>query len=124
MPTWNDVRMEKVISVLLRSGVVLAAAVAFVGGACFLWQHADNPVHYHQFQPAPKMYRSILGVLHAAGPSDCKAVIQLGLLLLIATPIARVGFSIAGFALEHDWTYVWLTAIVFVILIYSVAAGR
>jgi uncharacterized membrane protein len=46
-------------------------------------------------------------------------LIQLGLLFLIATPIARVAFSIAGFAVERDWMYVGFTVIVLVILLYS-----
>jgi uncharacterized membrane protein len=41
------------------------------------------------------------------------------LLLLIATPIARVAFSIAGFLIERDWLYVAFTVIVLVILLYS-----
>ena len=48
------------------------------------------------------------------------AIIQFGLLLLIATPIARVAVSLIGFALERDRTYVVVTSIVLAILIYSV----
>jgi uncharacterized membrane protein len=45
---------------------------------------------------------------------------QLGLLLLIATPIARVAFSIFAFALERDWLYVGLTTVVFAVLLFSI----
>jgi uncharacterized membrane protein len=45
------------------------------------------------------------------------------LLLLILTPVARVAFSVAAFALERDWTYVAITLIVLAVLIYSLA-GR
>lgn len=55
------------------------------------------------------------------GPGDCRAIIQAGLLLLILTPMARVAFSLVGFALERDGTYVVLTFIVLAILIYSLA---
>ena len=48
-----------------------------------------------------------------------RGVIQLGLLLLIATPIARVAFSVVGFALERDRMYVVFTLIVLAILLYS-----
>jgi uncharacterized membrane protein len=50
-----------------------------------------------------------------------RGLIQLGLLLLIATPIARVAFSIVAFALEKDRMYVGFTAIVLTILLYSIA---
>ena len=118
---WTDQRLEIVISVLLRTGVFLAAAVVLLGGICFLSRHGGEQPQYHVFQGAPETYRSISAVVHAAGPSNCQAVIQLGLLLLILTPIARVAFSLVGFALERDRIYVELTSIVLIILIYSLA---
>jgi uncharacterized membrane protein len=117
----TDQRLEVVISVLLRTGVLLSAAVVLLGGICFLSRHGQEQAEYHVFQGAAAIYRSPAGVIHAAGPSNCPAVIQLGLLLLILTPVARVVFSLAGFALERDGTYVALTAIVLGILVYSLA---
>ena len=119
---WTDQRLEIIISVLLRTGVIVAAVVVFLGGVCFLSKHADEQSEYHVFHGAPQAYRSISGVVHTAGPSNCRAIIQLGLLLLILTPIARVAFSLAGFALERDGVYVGLTFVVLAILIYSFAA--
>ncbi len=119
---WTDQRLEIIISVLLRTGVLLAAAVVLLGGICFLSKHGQEQPEYHVFHGTPAIYRSISGVIHAAGPSNCQAIIQLGLLLLILTPMARVAFSLAGFALEHDRTYMVLTSIVLAILIYSLAA--
>lgn len=118
---WNDQRLEIVISILLRTGVIIAAAVVLLGGICFLSRHGEEQPQYHVFHATPQIYRSVSGVVHAAGPSNCQAVIQLGLLLLILTPIARVAFSLAGFALERDGTYVVLTALVLAILVYSLA---
>ncbi len=46
-------------------------------------------------------------------------MIQLGLLLLIATPVARVGCSVVGFLRERDPTYVVLTLIVLSVLLYT-----
>jgi uncharacterized membrane protein len=119
--TWTDQRLEVIISVLLRSGVTLAAVIVLLGGICFLREHGQDQAEYHVFHGAAQDYRSIAGVIHAARPSNCPAVIQLGLLLLIFTPIARVAFSLAGFAFERDGTYIVLTFIVLAILIYSLA---
>ena len=119
---WTDQRLEVIISILLRTGVLLAAAVVLLGGICFLAKHGHEQPEYHVFHGTPGIYRSISGVIHAAGPSNCQAIIQLGLLLLILTPMARVAFSLAGFALEHDRTYMVLTSMVLAILIYSLAA--
>jgi len=52
-----------------------------------------------------------------------RSIIQLGLLLLIATPVARVAFSVLAFAWQRDRTYVIVTLIVFAILIYSLTGG-
>jgi len=117
----TDQRLEIIISVLLRTGVLLSAAVVSLGGICFLSRHGQEQAEYHVFHGAAQIFRSVSGVIHAAGPSNCPAVIQLGLLLLILTPVARVVFSLAGFALERDRTYMLLTTIVLAILIYSLA---
>jgi uncharacterized membrane protein len=114
--------LEVVISVLLRTGVLISATVVLIGGICFLSRHGQEQPEYHVFHAAPAADRSISGVIGAVAPSDCQAVIQLGLILLILTPMARVGFSLAGFALERDRTYIVLTSIVLAILIYSLAA--
>ncbi len=121
MVSWTDQRLEIIISVLLRTGVMIAATVVLLGGICFLSRHGQEQPEYHVFHGTAGIYRSVSGVIHNAGPSNCPAVIQLGLLLLILTPVARVAFSLAGFAMERDWTYVALTAIVLGILIYSLA---
>jgi uncharacterized membrane protein len=118
---WSDQRLEVIISVLLRTGVLIAAAVVLLGGICFLSKHGSEQPEYHVFHATANTYRSISGVIHGVGPSDCQAVIQLGLLLLILTPVARVAFSLAGFAFERDGTYVVLTFLVLGILIYSLA---
>jgi uncharacterized membrane protein len=121
MNNWNDERLERIISVLLRTGVMLSAAVVFLAGVCYLVRHGHEVANYHVFQAAPEEYRSVRAIVHAVEPSDCRAIIQFGLLLLIATPIARVVFSLMGFALERDWTYVVITSIVLAVLIYSIA---
>ena len=117
----TDRRLELIISVLLRTGVIIAAMVVLLGGICFLSRHGQEQPEYRVFHATPAIYRSVAGVIHAAGPSNCPAVIQLGLLLLILTPVARVAFSLVGFALERDRTYIALTSIVLAILIYSLA---
>lgn len=48
---------------------------------------------------------------------------QLGVLLLIATPVARVLFSFFAFLMEKDYLYVFITFIVLAILVFSMVAG-
>jgi uncharacterized membrane protein len=63
--------------------------------------------------------RSPTGVVKHAFTGDSRALIQLGLLLLIATPVARVLFAAFAFLLEKDWLYVAVSLIVFTVLMYS-----
>lgn len=52
-----------------------------------------------------------------------RAIIQFGILVLIATPIARVAFSLAAFLREKDWMYTLFTLVVLLVLMYSLV-GR
>jgi uncharacterized membrane protein len=122
MAPWTDVRLERIISMVLRTGVMVSAATVLLGGLCFLVRHGHEPPAYRVFRGEPAAYRSVQGVIRAVPKPDCRAVIQLGLLFLIATPITRVAFSLVGFVLERDRTYVFITLIVLAILLYSLIA--
>ncbi len=119
MKPMNDQSAERIIGQLLRSGVLLSAFVVLVGGVLYLRQSAYGHPDYGTFHGVPQQLKTIPGVIHGSAALDPESIIQLGLLLLIATPIARVAFSMAAFALEHDWLYVGLTLIVLGVLIYS-----
>jgi len=121
MNTWDDERLERIISIVLRTGVTISAVIVLLGGSCYLIRHWYELADYHVFHGAPEEYRSVGAIVHAMGPSSFRAIIQFGLLLLIATPIARVAFALAGFVLERDRTYVVITSVVLAILLYSVA---
>ncbi|HLH44366.1 MAG TPA: DUF1634 domain-containing protein [Bryobacteraceae bacterium] len=109
--------MERIIGQLLRFGVVFSSAVVLLGALCLLPQHGRERVAFADFRPAPEEFRGVSGAIHAAARKNCRGVIQLGLLLLIATPIARVAFSLAAFAVERDWIYVCITFVVLAILL-------
>jgi uncharacterized membrane protein len=118
-PVWNDHRIELILGNLLRSGVMLAASVVFAGACIYLIRHAHEPADYRVFHGEPWEFRSIRGVIKSVALGRGRGLIQLGLLLLIATPIARVAFSVVGFAMERDRMYVAFTLIVLAILLYS-----
>jgi uncharacterized membrane protein len=115
----NDQNAEQIIGQLLRTGVLLSAFVVLVGGVLYLRQASHTHTDYRTFHGVAQPLRTISGVVHGAASLDPEAIIQLGLLLLIATPIARVSFSVAAFALERDWLYVGLTLIVLGVLLFS-----
>ena len=118
-PQLDDRRIELMLGNLLRFGVLLSAFVVLAGAVVYLARHGLEPANYSVFRGEAAALRSapaiILGALHLSG----KSIIQLGLLLLIATPVARVIFSAIGFIIERDYLYVALTLIVLAVLLYS-----
>jgi uncharacterized membrane protein len=116
---WRDRRIEVILGNLLRTGVLVSAAVVLVGACIYLYRHAHDPADYRVFRGEPSEYRTISGVIQSVISGRGQGIIQLGLLLLIATPIARVAFSVVGFAIERDRLYVSFTLLVLAILLYS-----
>lgn len=119
MKAWTDREIEGIVGDLLRTGVTLSAFVVAVGAVVYLARHGRSPADYRIFRGEPSEFKSVSGILRSAFGWHGRGIIQLGLLLLIATPVARVAFSIWGFAAERDRMYMIFTAIVLAILLYS-----
>ncbi len=115
----TDEEVEQWIGLLLRAGVLVAAAVAAVGAMVYLARYGGTHENYFWFRGVPHGLDSAHGVVAGALHLRSRWVIQLGLLLLIATPIARVGLSLWAFARQRDRLYVLVTAIVLGLLLYS-----
>src|SRR6266568_5283122 len=115
----NDQRMEVIVGQLLRAGVLLSASVVVLGGIIYLFRHGHAVADYGTFRGELSPLRTVAGILHGTLQLSGRAVIQFGLLLLIATPIARVIFSAVAFAREHDFLYVGFTLAVLAVLAYS-----
>ena len=112
-------RMDQIIGRLLQAGVIWAAVFVLAGGAVFLARHPTPVTNYQVFSGEPAEYRTLPGIFHEAIALHGRGLIQFGLLILIATPIARVIFSVFAFLYQRDWTYVVVTLIVLAILTYS-----
>jgi uncharacterized membrane protein len=112
----TDDRLEQVVGNLLRIGVTLAAAVVLAGGMWYLAAEGTalpDYKHYHDVRDAMPWRQ---------GWTPPLQTIEIGLLILIATPVARVVFSLVMFGMERDRAYVWITLIVLMILAYSLTA--
>jgi uncharacterized membrane protein len=114
---WTDHEVDLVIGRLLQIGVAIAAAVVLAGSVMLLWHHGHDVVSRSVFRGAVGPLTSVGGIAHAAMAGDALAVIQVGLVLLIATPIARVALTLAAFAVQKDWVYTGLTGLVLAILL-------
>ncbi len=122
--SYTDEQMEQIIGDLLRIGVIIAAIMVFVGGVLYLIHYGATSPDYRVFRGEPSDLRSLYGIVTDTLSLHSRGIIQLGLLLLIATPVARVAFSVFAFALQHDYTYVIVTLIVLGVLMYSLAGGH
>lgn len=115
----TDENLEIAIGRMLQTGVLLAAAVVLVGGVMYL-MHASGPRHdYSHFHGVAQALRTPSGIWDGVMHGDAESVIQLGLLLLIATPVMRVVFAGIGFLMERDRLYFWVSFVVLVVLLYS-----
>ena len=115
----TDQQFEIFLGHLLRTGVIIAALIVFAGGVWFLAQSSGARKDYRTFRGLPVELNHVPQIFHGAMTWQPLAVIQLGILVLIATPVARVLFSMLGFALQRDWMYVSVTAIVLALLLYG-----
>jgi uncharacterized membrane protein len=115
----NDAQVGLWISAVLRGGVLLAAAVVIIGAVLYLVAHAGERLDFSHFHAVAAGLDSVHGVVRGVFAGDSQAVMQLGLLLLVATPVARVALSLVSFAAEHDWLYVVITLVVLGVLVAS-----
>ena len=120
----SDYEVEQIIGRLLQLGVTIATVVVVLGAVLVLTRHWSMPVDYGVFHGDQSALRSVGAVLHGAARRDPAAIVQLGLVLLIATPVARVALTLVAFAAQRDRLYVLLTTIVLVLLLYGLVWGR
>jgi uncharacterized membrane protein len=115
-PTADDGALEIVLGRLLRIGVLVAAAVVAAGGVSLLIFRWSWVPDFTAFHDSVSPLRSVPGILGEAFALRAGGIVQAGLLVLIATPVLRVVFSLFGFARQRDWLYVGITLIVLSVL--------
>jgi uncharacterized membrane protein len=116
----RDYQMDRIISFVLRGGVLLSAGLLILGALLYfvrvLWGGAPaNPLSFPH---------SLGDVISGLADGDPLAILALGLVVLLLTPVARVLISIFAFARERDWLYVGITTLVLLILLVSFLLGR
>ncbi len=119
----NDRDVASLVGKLLRAGVVTSSIIAFIGGIIYLIRHGAGVPHYTEFIGAPENLRHMPGILKGVFSLSGQAIIQLGVVVLLATPILRIFFSAIAFALEKDYLYVGITLIVLGIIVFGMVGG-
>lgn len=119
MPEEQEHGLEVAMGRMLQIGVTIAALVVLAGGILYLTQSAGPQPDYHHFHANQPALETVPGIIAAALHLDPRGIIELGLLLLIATPVGRVIFGVVGFAILRDRLYVVVSTIVLLVLLVS-----
>jgi len=124
MIKFKDKDMQLLLAQVLRAGTVISISIVFIGGIFYLTRHGQSIANYKVFNGIPDFVAHPTGIIYGILNIKGQAIIQLGIILLIATPIMRVIFSAIGFVLEKDYMYVAISLLVLFIIFFSMMNGR
>jgi uncharacterized membrane protein len=124
---WSSRDVDVAISIILRSGLLLATVVLALG-ALWYFSHIGSPAQpqgpdLHTFNGEPAAMRELPSMIESAMRGDGRAIMQLGICLLLATPFVRVLFAIYAFYKQRDHAYVVISTIVLAALLLGLYLG-
>ena len=124
MNKFKDTDMQLLLGRVLRAGTVISISIVFLGGVLYLYRHGHATANYKTFTGIPNFVKHFPGIIYSALDTKGQAIIQIGIILLIATPILRVVCSAIGFVLEKDYMYVGISVLVLFIIFMSMLSGH
>jgi len=120
-PTDQD--LDIAVAGMLRFGVTLAAAIVLAGGVLYLRHQGSGIPDYAHLVTGDASLRTVKGIWLGFVHLHPQSIIQMGLVVLIATPVMRVLYCVVGFAQQGSRLYVAISSIVLLILIYGLTKG-
>ena len=120
----DDHAVEQLIGRLLQVGVLISAVVVVIGGGILLARYGGVRADFRSFRSEPTELSTLAGIIRGVFRLESAAIVQFGLVLLIATPVVRVGLTLIAFWWQRDRLYVCITAFVLMLLVYSLFWGR
>ena len=123
----REAGLRPIVSTPLRYGVMISAFVIMVGMIFLLIQVGPKAFVSMPEIRSPEAgtdLTSLRAVLQELVPPEPEAVMDTGVLLLVATPVLTVGASVIAFAFEADWLYVVISGFVFALLLLAFGIGR
>ena len=115
----TSIKSRNFLGKLLLFSVFLSTIITLFGGALYFFQNGTNEPHYEKFSFEAKNTMNIFSILNGIRNFDGVSFLQLGILLLIFTPIILVTSSIFIFLFEKDRMYAIFSAIILLILLLS-----
>ncbi|WP_321436836.1 DUF1634 domain-containing protein [uncultured Bacteroides sp.] len=120
----GDRDLQRIIGTLLRIGVVSASIIALIGGVIYLSVHGmESMPDYSKFHNEAPIYTHLSGIISGVLSLNARSIMQLGVVVLIMTPIMRVICSLFSFGMEKDRMYVIITFVVLSIILFSMFTG-
>lgn len=116
--------MQLLLGRVLRAGTIISVSIVFIGGIIYISRHGQTIADYTVFRPIPDFVKHAGSLVGGAFALKGQAIVQLGIILLIATPILRVIFSTIGFVLEKDYMYTGISLLVLLIIFISMMSGQ
>ena len=123
-PRLSDHALEQIIGRLLQIGVLISALVVVAGGIALLIRYGGASADFRSFRSEPSELSTLGGIVRGAYRLDSHAIVQFGLVLLIATPIMRVALTLVAFWWQRDRLYVGITTFVLALLVYGLFWGH
>ena len=126
---WKGREMDLYLGKSLRVGMLTACIISLIGGVFYMIHSTGMPNykavsgHHDLFVGVAPYLREFNTIFAALLRGDSAAIIQFGVLVLIATPIFRVAFSAIIFLIERDYLYVVITLIVLLIIFSNMIFG-
>ena len=118
---FTDLDLNRSVGNLLRLGVILSVVISLFGFIKLFLEGFKMPKHYESLENKSG------NILHdfwiSLGKFEGMAIIQLGVLILILTPLMRIIFALIGYLKEKDYTYVIISLIVLGIMVISFLMG-
>lgn len=124
MSKFKDTDMQLLLGKVLRAGMIISTSIVFIGGIFYLYKHGHTIADYREFKGVPAFVATAGGIVDGVLNLKGQAIMQLGIILLIFTPILRVMFSTIGFVLEKDYMYVGISILVLIIIFTSLMSGH
>jgi len=116
--------MQLLLGRVLRAGTIISVSIVFIGGIIYLYRHGQSVADYSVWKGIPGFIEHASSLVNGAFDFKEQAIIQIGIILLVATPIIRVIFSAIGFVLEKDYMYTGISILVLLIILASMISGH
>ncbi len=120
---FTDVDLNRSVGNLLRLGVILSVITSLVGFVKLFTEGFKMPRKYKLLDMGTSSEKVWSHFWETLCKGEGMAIIQLGILMLIFTPLMRIIFALIGYLKEKDYVYVIISSIVLAIMAISFFTG-